>query len=129
MRNYNDKAERMYTIAKKIREDLGLDASEKHVYLLNNLGRCKMFSNRANEAIETLEKARDMADKLAKNDNPNHCKAKVYTSLAFAHHSAQKYSQNAVKYAKKAMEFEQLRKVLSESEFNKIKEISHHVII
>jgi hypothetical protein len=83
--NNPNMAEENYTIAKEMRENLGLDASERHVYLLNNLGICLTKSNRANEAIEILESARDMAEKLSESDEPNVCKTKVYTSLARLH--------------------------------------------
>ncbi len=98
----HDLAEKEYTTAKEMRENLKLDASKKHVYLLNNLGICLTQSKQANEAIELLESARDMAEKLAENDKPNDYKAKVYTSLAIAHNLLKKGSENAVKYAKKS---------------------------
>ena len=107
----HDLAEEMYNIAEQMREKLGLDASERHVLLLNNLGICLSKSNRANEAIKVLERALDTAEKLAESDKPNNCKAKVYTSLAIAHDLKQNSSET-VGYAIKAMEFPQLKKVL-----------------
>ena len=116
-----NKAEKYYTTAKEMRENLGLDASEKYVFLLNNLGKCLTKCKRANEAIKVLESARDMAEKLAESDEPNHCKTKVYTSLAIAYDSVENYS-DAVNYALKALKFKQvihgieqrkLRKILS----------------
>ena len=119
----------MYTTAKRMRENLGLDGSERHmrenlgldgserhmrenlkleserhVFLLNNLGQCLIKDKRADEAIEVLESARDMAENLAESDEPNHCKTKVYTSLAIAYDSVESYS-DAVKYAQKALKF------------------------
>ena len=112
-------AEKEYTIAKNMREKFGLDASERHVYLLNNLGQCLSESNRAKESNKVLESARDMAEKLAENDEPTVCKTKVYKSLAIAN--------NSVYYAKKALEFDDdqidARKILKGKVLGKIREI------
>ena len=75
-------AEKEYATATEMRENLELGTSERHIYLLNNLGICLTKDKRANEAIEVLENARDMAEKPAESDEPNVCKTKVYTSLA-----------------------------------------------
>ncbi len=53
-----------------------------------------------------------MAEKFAENDKPNDYKAKIYTSLAFAHNSLKKDSEDAVKFAKKALEFDGLCHVI-----------------
>ena len=118
----HDLAEEMYNIAGQMREKLGLDASERHVLLLNNLGICLSKSNRANEAIKFLERARDTSEKLAESDKPNDCKAKVYTSLAIAHDLKQNSSE-AVGYARKAMEFPELKKVITKTAHNKVLKI------
>ena len=112
-------AEKEYTIAKNMREKFGLDASERHVYLLNNLGQCLSESNRPKEANEVLESARDTAEKLAENDEPTVCKTKVYASLAIA--------KNSVYYAKKALEFDddQIQKILKKPMLDKIREIAN----
>ena len=60
-------AEKEYTTAKKMRENLGLDASDRYVGLLSSLGICLGETNRPNEAIEVLERARDTAKNLAKS--------------------------------------------------------------
>jgi tetratricopeptide (TPR) repeat protein len=117
-----EQAKDNYTIAKEMREDLELYASERHVYLLNNLGICLTRSNRANEAIEVLKSACDMAEKLAESDKPNVCKTKVYTSLAIAHHSW--YSKDAVKYAKKALELDKLQNFIKDYEYKELLKIS-----
>ena len=114
-----DLAEKEYTTAKELRENLGFDASERHVFLLNNLGQCLTLYKRANEAIEILESARDMAEKLAESDEPNVCKTKVYTSLAIAYDSVEKDS-DAVNYAKKALKLE---KFIHEIKQNKLRKI------
>ena len=114
-----DLAEKEYTTAKELRENLGFDASERHVFLLNNLGQCLTLYKRANEAIEVLESARDMAEKLAESDEPNVCKTKVYTSLAIAYDSVEKDS-DAVNYAKKALKLE---KFIHEIKQNKLRKI------
>ena len=112
-------AEIEYTTAKVMRENLGLDASERHVFLLNNLGQCLTIEKRANEAIEVLESARDMAEKLAESDEPNVCKTKVYTSLAIAYDSVENYS-DAVNYAQKALKFEKAIHGIQQSKLRKI---------
>ena len=115
-------AEEKYTIAKSMRENLGLDASERHVLVLNNLGKCLRETDRANAAIEVLEKARDTAEKLAESDEPTVCKTKVYTSLAIAYDLVQKKS-GAVRYAKKAMEFDRIEKIIRKYEYAKLEKI------
>ena len=107
-----DLAEIEYTTAKEMRENLELHTSKRHVFLLNNLGKCLTKCKRTNEAIVLLENARDMAEKLAENDEPNDYKAKVYTSLAIAHNLLKKSPKNAVKYARKALEFDGLQDVI-----------------
>jgi tetratricopeptide (TPR) repeat protein len=119
-----EQAEDNYTIAKEMRENLELYASERHVYLLNNLGICLTRSNRVKEATEVLESARDMAEKLAESDEPNVCKTKVYTSLAIAHHSILWYSKDAVKYAKKALELDKLQNFIKDYEYKELLKIS-----
>ena len=117
-------AEKEYTTAKEMRKNLGLDANKRHVFLLNNLGKCLTKCKRANEAIELLDSARDTAEKLAENDKPTDYKAKIYTSLAIAHNSLKKSSKNAVKYAKKAQEFGGLQDVITKYEYKNLQEIS-----
>ncbi len=114
-------AEVMYTTAKNMRENLGLDASERHVFLLNNLGQCLTKDKRANEAIQVLERARDMAEKLAESDEPNVCKTKIYKSLAIAYESVEKVS-DAVNYAQKALKFVEIDKIMKGTE-KKLREI------
>ena len=53
----HDQAEEMYTLAINISENLGLDATEKYVLLLKNLGVCLTESDRASEAIQILKRA------------------------------------------------------------------------
>ena len=78
----HDQAEEMYTLAINMSENLGLDATEKYVLLLKNLGACLTESDRASEAIQILKRAREIAEKLAESNEPNECTLKVYTSLA-----------------------------------------------
>jgi tetratricopeptide (TPR) repeat protein len=122
LRNNPKSAEKSYTMATEMRENLGLDASERHVYLLNNLGKSLTKSNRANQAIEVLQNARDMAEKLADSDDPNETKAKVYTLLVFAHEKERNYS-DAVNYARKALEFSQIEKCIKKYEYQKLQKI------
>ena len=100
------KAEKEYTIAKEMRENLGLNANERHVFLLNNLGQCLTRNKKVTEAIVILESARDMAEKRAENDERNVCKARVYASLAIAYDSMEN-NIDAVNYAMKALQFEE----------------------
>ena len=67
-----------------MQECLGLESNERHAFLLRNLGKCLTEINRADQAIEILESARDIAEKLVENDEPTQCKVKIYTSLAVA---------------------------------------------
>ena len=115
-------AEEEYSIAKKMREDLRLDASERHVLLLNNLGKCLSETKRAKEAIEVLESARDTAEKLAESDEPTVCMTKVYTSLAIAYDSLWMKSE-AVRYAEKAMEFDRIEKIIKPYEYKHLLKI------
>ena len=78
----HDQAEEMYTLAINISENLGLDATEKYVLLLKNLGVCLTESDRASEAIQILKRAREIAEKLAESNEPDECTLKVYASLA-----------------------------------------------
>ena len=78
----HDQAEEMYTLAINISENLGLDATEKYVILLKNLGVCLNESDRASEAIQILKRAREIAEKLAESNEPDECTLKVYASLA-----------------------------------------------
>jgi tetratricopeptide (TPR) repeat protein len=112
-------AEEWYIADKEMRESLGLideicsilnekiRSNERYVRLLNNLGVCLTKNNRANEAIEVLESARDMLEKMVdhESDKVKRSKAKVYASLAIAYDSVQNNSE-AVKYARKALELE-----------------------
>ena len=116
-------AEKEYTIAKKMREDLRLDVSERHVLLLNNLGKCLSETNRAKRAIEVLESARDTAEKLAESDEPNVCKTKVYTSLAIAYDLVRIKSEDSVRYAKKAMDFDDIKKIIKPYEYKHLLKI------
>ena len=116
-------AEEEYTIAKKMREDLRLDASERHVFLLNNLGKCLSENNRAKEAIEVLESARDTAEKLAESNEPNVCKTKVYTSLAIAYDLVRIKSEASARYAKKAMDFDDIEKIIKPYEYKHLLKI------
>ena len=109
------RAEKEYTIAIQIRKKMGLDASEKHVLLLNNLGMCFSKTNRADDAIKVLKKARDTAEKLAESDEPNRCKAKLFASLAIAYDLKLQKCSEAVYYANKAKEFRELQRVVPNS--------------
>ena len=116
----NEKAMEYYDKARRMREELKLDASEEYVLLLNNIGRCLMFvKGHVNEATATLEKARDLAEKLAEDDGPTSCKGKVYASLSKNY----KYLRNlekAKEFADKALKVnkESKDKFLSKKEIH-----------
>ena len=78
----HDQAGEMYTLAINISENLGLDATEKYVLLLKNLGVCLTESDRASEAIQILKRALEIAEKLVESNEPDECTLKVYASLA-----------------------------------------------
>ena len=61
-----------------------------------------------------MEFACDMAEKLTDSREPNACKAEVYTSLALANDSQQKFPEDALKYTKKAKEFDGLKEIMCE---------------
>ena len=90
-------AEKEYTTAKNMRENLGLDASEKYAFILKNLGGClierTVFNRetRVKEAIEVLEKACDIVEKLPKSAKmENVLLPSAYASLAIAYDLTQK---------------------------------------
>ena len=84
-------AEKEYTTAKNMCENLGLDASEKYAFILKNLGECLVDSERADEAIEALEKACDIVEKLPKSAKmENVLLPSAYASLAVAYNLTQK---------------------------------------
>jgi tetratricopeptide (TPR) repeat protein len=109
-------AESKYKDAKKMRENLGLNVNERHVNLLNNLGRCLTVNRRAAEAIEVLEGACDMAEKIEEINDAN--RIKVYVSLAFAYDSAN--DSRAVEYAEKALKFKETKSVIRNNNFEKL---------
>ena len=120
----NDKfeqAEKEYNVVKEMRENLGLETTERYVFLLNNLGTCLTITGKINEALENLERARYIAEKLLDPESPKakHCTAKVYASLAIAYDLKGENSE-AVKYANKAMK---IKDVLHNNEVEKIQEI------
>ena len=87
-----------------MRENLGLDASEKYAFILKNLGGCLVDSERADEAIEALKKACDIVEKLPESAKlQNVWLIRAYASLAIAYDPVHKNSE-AVDYANKAME-------------------------
>ena len=79
-------AENEYTTAKTMREKLDLDVSEKYAFKLKNLGGCLIESERANEAIEVLETACDIVEKLPESAKlQNVWFKRTCTSLAIAY--------------------------------------------
>ena len=101
-RSKHDQAEKMYTIARKMSEKLGLGSTTGYAFLLSNLGTClQSKASPPNAAIDVLEKARDIADELAESNGPNECTLKVYTSLAECLKESQR-TNKAIEVLKKA---------------------------
>ena len=115
-------AYQFYAPAKTMRENLGLHFSERHALLLNNFGRCLTKINRADGAIALLETARNMAEKLSESDEQNQCKAKIYTSLAFAYDSTRNYPKS-VEYARKALKINNIERMIRDHERKRLREI------
>ena len=117
-------AEKEYTTAKDMREKLELDASEKYVFILKNLGGCLLECKRGGKAIEVLEEAFGIAKKLPKSAKlENVWWIRAYTSLAIAYNLVQK-NDKAVCYAKKAMELTgKNEKIISYHQKKKLREI------
>ena len=116
-----EQAEREYIVVKQMRESLGLETTERYVSVLSNLGRCLIMNKQTNKALEILEIARDLTEKLPESEKAKRGTAKVYASLAIAYDSKGENS-DAVKYASKAMTFgkyrhyedvKRMRKILS----------------
>ena len=114
------KAEKEFTNAKEMRENLNLDTNKRYVLIINNLGQCFTRNERVTEGIKILESARDMAEKLAESDEQKVCKAKIYKSLAIAYHS-KRQNVDAVNYANKALEFEN---VINRNVLEKLRKIA-----
>ena len=105
-------AEKKFISAINMRKNLGLQACESHAFLLINLGICFTKTERLEEALDVLGKARDLVEELSGLDESNFCKAKVYANLALTHNSIEPFSKDAIEYAKKAMQFKNIAKVL-----------------
>ena len=102
----NEEALRHFSDAANLRKTLKLDSNEPFVFLLKNCGTCLSYLGRFNESVEKLEEARDIADKLAVKST--RCRALVYYQLAMTFSHWKPDCQEAVKYAKTAMEMQTL---------------------
>ena len=108
-----------YIAEKEMRKSLGLELGTR---LPNNLAECLMESNRANEAIEVLERARDTVEKKDESDKVKRSKAKIYASLAKAYNLVQNNSE-AVKYAHKALELQKDTNIINRKDLSKLHKI------
>ena len=81
-RKPNDLALASYEDALELCEKLLIDSSESMVNLLKNCGRWLSYLGRFDESVQQLNKARDIAEKLAEQNGPTFCKAIVYHHLA-----------------------------------------------
>ncbi|XP_028397096.1 uncharacterized protein LOC114520945 [Dendronephthya gigantea] len=102
----NEEALGYYTDAVNLRKTMKLDSNEAFVFLLKNCGVCLAYLCRFDESVKRLEEARDIADKLAEKNT--RCRALVYYQLAITYSDGEIDSQEAVKYAKMAMEIYKL---------------------
>ena len=76
------------------------------VNLLKNCGRWLSYLGRFDESVQQLNKARDIAEKLAEHDEPTSCKAIVYHDLAKLLSHWKPYCKEATFYARKAIEMQ-----------------------
>ena len=108
------KAHKEYNDAKKMLENLGLHDTIRYVSVLKNLAL--VLNEKPPKAIEILENARDIAEKLAESHEARVCKAKIYVSLAELERGRKKSEA-----ATKALKFED---VLHPKDVGKMKKIS-----
>ena len=118
-----------YNSAMNMYKKLQFDASEDIVYLLKNYGLCFSYLHVGfDKAMEPLNKARDMDDKLTElptedvtgkpNEKYTPCKAEVYCALASVINFWKPGCQEAMEYAKVAIKME---KFLSKGKVLKMK--------
>ena len=106
-RKPNDLALASYEDALELCKKLLIDSSEFMVYLLKNCGWCLSYLGRFDESVQQLNKARDIAEKLAERNEPTSCKANVYQNLAKLFNYWKPYCQEATFYARKAIEMQE----------------------
>ena len=114
----NEEALRYNNDAENMRKTLELDCNEAFVFLLKNCGTCLFYLHRFNESVKKLEEARDIADKFAEKNTRS--RALVYYQLAKTCCHLKAGGQEAVKYAKTAME---MQKLLHPGEVKALKKI------
>ena len=107
-----------YGHAKSMHNKLRFDASEGIVYLLKNYGLCFDRLGQVDKAMQQLNEARDIADKLEKLHTPG--RAQVYFTMANILNYRKLDSQDVVKYAKVALE---LKKFLTKHNAAKMEQI------
>ena len=100
----NDLALASYEDALELREKLLINSSESMAYLLRNYGWSLFYLRRFDESVKQLNKARNIAEKLAEQNEPTFCKANVYYELAKLFNCWKPCCQEAVSYARKAIE-------------------------
>ena len=109
-----------YSAAKEMYKKLRLDSSESMAILLKNYGRCLFFLRRHEESVQQLNEARDIADKLAEQNKPTICRANVYSTLAQILRCWKPDCQEAMPYARKAIEMQEF---LDEARLSNMKTI------
>ena len=92
------------------------------VYLLKNCGWCLSYLGRFDESVQQLNKARDIAEKLAERNEPTSCKATVYHDLAKLFNYWKPCRQEAIFYARKAIEIQDFLHKIALEKMQKILE-------
>ncbi|XP_028396945.1 uncharacterized protein LOC114520812 [Dendronephthya gigantea] len=98
----NKEAMKYYSDALLLRKKLKLDSIEPFAFLLKNCGMCLSYLGRFDESVATLKKARDIAGKNT------YCRAMVNFALAKTHQNRKSDCQEAIGYAKEALEMQKL---------------------
>ena len=121
----NEAAMKYLNVARNMREELKLNSSEHYVVLLNNIGKCLLFLERYTDAIEILEKACSIDEKLVEDNQPTVSKGKVYTSLAMAYKKSNTFPKKAKSCAERALKINRRinEKVIKEKEVKNLQNI------
>ena len=101
----NEEALTCYGNAKSMHNKLRFDASEGIVYLLKNYGLCFDRLGQVDKAMQQLNEARDIPDKLAKPRTRG--RAQVYFTMADILNYRKPDSQDSLEYAKLAVELKE----------------------
>ena len=109
-----------YSAAKEMYKKLRLDCSESMANLLKNYGGCFSFLRRYEESVQQLNEARDIAEKLDEQNKHTLCRANVNSTLAEVLKRWKPDCQEAMPYARKAIEMQEF---LDEARLSNMKTI------